>query len=176
MAGSFKSIPESGRLLILVRHGRAAPKNIGLTDFERILVPKGVEESRTIAAATRKKVHTIDRILSSPADRAMETAHLFATCFKYPLHRIRIVEMIYFADSVQPLVRYLQHLGGVGSTVAMFGHNPLLDELASYWLPGFSETMPKSAALGLEFNARSWADISKGKGRLRFFLSPRKSR
>lgn len=175
MKDSSKSDPEKTRLLLLVRHGKAAPKNVGLTDFERILVPKGLEESRTVADAARKRIDAIDMMLTSPADRAIETAHVFARCFGYPIHRIRVVEMIYFADSVQPLVRYLQHLGNVGSRVAMFGHNPLFDELASYWLPGFSKTIPKSAALGLKFETASWAEISKGKGQLQFFLLPRKS-
>jgi len=175
MKGSSRLNAGNGCLLILVRHGKAAPKNAGLTDFERILVPKGVEQSRAVAEAARRRIRAVDMMLTSPADRALETAHVFARCFRYPIHKIRIIETIYFADSVQPLVRYVQQLGNVGSTVAMFGHNPLFDELASYWLPRFSRTIPKSAALGLEFKTASWADVSKGEGRLRFFLHPRRS-
>ena len=172
MKGSKKNSRQTKLLLVLVRHGKATPKNVGLTDFERILTRKGHLESESIADKIRKKIPPIDLMISSPADRALETAHVFARKLGYPIQKIRIAEMIYFADSIQPPVAYLQHLGNVGSTVALFGHNPMFDELAAYWLPGFSKTIPKSAALGIEFGTDAWADISKNNGNLQFFLSP----
>lgn len=174
MKSPAESAHEGKHLLLLVRHGRAAPKNAGLTDFERILTLKGREESESVAAATRDRLHSIDLMISSPADRALETAHVFAPFLNYPARKIRIVEMIYFADSIQPLVAYVQHLGNVGHAVALFGHNPLFDELAAYWLPGFSRSLPKSSSLGIEFEIDSWADASMGKGNLLFFLVPSK--
>jgi phosphohistidine phosphatase len=174
MKSPAESVRKGKHLLLLVRHGRAAPKNAGLTDFERTLTPQGREESESVAAATRDRLHSIDLLISSPADRALETAHAFAPFLNYPARKIRIVEMIYFADSIQPLVGYVQHLGNVGRTVALFGHNPLFEELAAYWLPGFSKNLPKSSSLGIEFEIDSWADASRGKGNLLFFLVPSK--
>ena len=135
----------------------------------------GLEESERVAASTRDKIPSIDLMLSSPADRALETAHIFARNFKYPVQKIKIVENVYSAESIQPLVKYIRGLGHIVHNVAVFGHNPLFDELAAYLIPGFSRTIPKSAVLGIEFEAVSWADISKGKGYLLFFLVPREN-
>ena len=162
-------------LLLLIRHGKAAPKNVGLSDFERILTQTGLEESERVAAATRDKLRSIDLMISSPADRALETAHIFARNFKYPIQKIQVFEKVYSADSIQPLVEYIRDLGHIARTVAIFGHNPLFDGLAAHLIPGFSRTMPKSAVLGIEFEAISWADISKVKGHLLFFLVPKKN-
>jgi phosphohistidine phosphatase len=172
MKGASNRIGERKCLLLLARHGRAAPKNAGLTDFERILTQTGLEESGCVAAATKARVHSDDLMLSSPADRALETAHVYARHLKYPVQKIQIVEKIYSAGSIRSLVAYIRSLEHIMRTVALFGHNPLLDELAAYFVPGFSQTVPKSAVLGIEFETSSWADISKGKGHLQFFLVP----
>jgi phosphohistidine phosphatase len=175
MENPLNPVQKRKYLLLLIRHGKAAPKNVGLSDFERILTKTGVEESKRVAAATRDKLRSIDLMLSSPADRALETAHIFARNFKYPVQKIQVFEKVYSADSIQPLVEHIRGLGHIARTVAIFGHNPLFDELAAYLVPGFSRTMPKSAVLGIEFEAISWADISKVKGRLLFFLAPWKN-
>ena len=165
-------IKERKCLLLLVRHGKAAPKNVGVSDFERVLTKTGLQESERVAAATRDKLRSIDLIVSSPADRALETAHIFARNFKYPVQKIKLVENVYSADSIQPLIETIRNLGHITRTVAIIGHNPLFDELAAYLIPGFSRTVPKSAVLGIEFEAASWIDISQGKGNLLFFLIP----
>lgn len=172
MKSPINSIFERKCLLLLVRHGKAAPKNAGLSDFERILTQKGLEESEHAAATTKAKVGSIDLMLSSPADRALETAHVFARHFRYPVQKIRIAEIVYSAESIQPLLACIRNLDNARRTVAVFGHNPLFDELASYFISGFIRTIPKSAVLGIEFQTDSWADIAGGKGRLLFFLTP----
>jgi phosphohistidine phosphatase len=165
-------IPESQCLLYIIRHGQAAPKNAGLPDFERILTKTGARQCDRVAAASSTRLRPVDLVLSSPADRALETAHHFARHWAYPVRRIRIVEMLYAADSIRPLVAYIRGLGDVGPTVAVFGHNPLLDGLVAYFIPGYSGSIPKGAMLGIGFETARWASVSRGGGQLLFSNEP----
>jgi phosphohistidine phosphatase len=161
------------RLLLIVRHGKAAPKSAGLSDFERSLTKTGIEGcERVLEEATGMKL-SADLMLSSPADRALETAHLFARRLAYPIHKIRIAEMLYSADSIQPLVAYVRKLDNSVRTAALFGHNPLSEQLAAYFIPGFSQSMPAGSIAGIEFKAASWANAAKGRGKLAFFITPK---
>ena len=160
------------RLLLLARHGKAAPKDVGLTDFETILTEAGTEECEKVAAEANAMKLSVDLMLSSPADRALETAHLFARRLAYPVQKIQIAEILYTAGSIRPLVAHIRHLDSRAHTVAIFGHNPLLEDLVTHFVIGFSQNLPKGAVAGIEFETASWADVAKGRGQLLFFLTP----
>ncbi len=159
-------------LLFLVRHGKAASKDIGLSDFERTLIKKGVQDcTRVLEKINRMKI-TVDLMISSPADRALETAHLFARGLEYPVHKIQIAEILYTADSIRPVAASIRRFNTTARTVAMIGHNPLFNKLAAHFIPGFSRNIPKGAVAGIEFKASSWAEANKGRGKLAFLLTP----
>lgn len=163
---------ETSRLLLLIRHGKAAPKDVGLSDFERILTKSGAETCYRVAAKLARKKLSIDLMLSSPADRAHETAHLFALSLGYPFQKIGIVEALYSPGTIVPMLGQLKRLPVSVRTVALFGHNPLFDELAAYLIPGFSQSIPKGAVAAISFGVGSWADLKNVTGRLQFLISP----
>lgn len=162
----------SHRLLLLVRHGKAAPNDSGLSDIERILTETGIHECEQVFAEAKAMKLTIDLMLSSPADRALETAHLFARHLSYPAQKIQVAEWLYTAGSIRPLVSRIRHLGDGANTVAIVGHNPLFNELAAYFIPGFSRSIPTGAVVGIGFKNDSWPGVGKGRGQLAFSLSP----
>jgi phosphohistidine phosphatase len=47
-------------------------------------------------------------------------------------------------------------------SVMLFGHNPGFTDLANHFLKVKTDNVPTSGCVRLEFNASSWADISKG--------------
>jgi phosphohistidine phosphatase len=162
----------ASRLLLLVRHGEAVSKTVGLSDFERILTRKGAVECDQVAKELSEKKLTIDLMISSPADRALETAHLFAPLLRYPTENIRIMNALYFADSISVILVQLKRLPDSARIVAMFGHNPSLEELATYLVPDFSQAISKSAIAAISFDAGSWANLKKGAGNLEFLKAP----
>jgi phosphohistidine phosphatase len=164
--------PETSRLLLLIRHGKAAPKDTGLSDFERVLTKEGAEDCALVGTELSGKNLSVDLMLSSPADRALETAHLFASSLNYPAHNIRITDALYSSDSIVPMLAELKHLPVDARTVALFGHNPSFDELAAHFIPGFSQSIPKGAAVAISLDAGLWSNLKKGIGRLQFMVSP----
>jgi phosphohistidine phosphatase len=173
MAPASDLICKETFLLLLVRHGKAAPKDIGLSDFGRILVRTGVHECKRVLEKLKGKKIAVDLMISSPADRALETAHLFARRLGYPVQKIKIADILYAADSIQPVAAFIRSLDNAAHTVEMIGHNPILNELTAHFLPDFSQNIPTGAIVGIQFKAASWVETAKGQGKLAFFLTLR---
>jgi len=57
--------------------------------------------------------------------------------------------------------------------VTLFGHNPLITELAAYFAADEPEILPKTGIYCLEFQAASWREVEPESGRTLYFLTPR---
>jgi phosphohistidine phosphatase len=111
-------------------------------------------------------------MLSSPADRALETAHRVATAVHYPYPRIRISDALYSSETTRTLVTQIQKLDPKFRVVALCGHNPAIDNLAAHFVPTFSGSVEKGAMLGISLRSESWRKVAKGSGSIRFFVTP----
>ncbi len=160
------------RLLCLIRHGEAAPKDVGLDDFERSLTPKGIKECEKVAKVLYKTNCTFDLFISSPADRAVETAHLFATELNYPIQQIQIVNALYSAHSPSGVLPILRKTDDSIRSVALFGHNPLFSDLAAYFLENFEQSMVKGSAVGIALHDTAWHKLDRNAGLFAFYATP----
>ncbi len=161
------------RLLLLIRHGQAAPKDAGLDDFERVLTAGGAAECRVVGERLRGMSLSVDMMLSSPADRALETAHYFAPFLSIPVQQVRIVPSLYGSGSVRPMMSRLQSLPDTVRTVAVVGHSPSLENLAAHLVLGFDGELPKGGVAGIAVEEGDWKHLRKGIARLHFLLTPR---
>jgi len=143
------------KTLFLVRHAKASRDDPSLADRDRPLNKRGLND----APAMGKRLHkqTIDRIVSSPALRALTTAQLFADELGIARRSIVIDERIY-ATSADELLALIHELDDGHGCVMLFGHNPEFSELAAR-LAGRDVDMPTCAVARLRFDAASWADV-----------------
>ncbi|MBD3307417.1 phosphohistidine phosphatase, partial [candidate division KSB3 bacterium] len=118
------------KIVYLVRHAEAISEDVGVEDFKRMLSPRGVQQAQIMSSRLRHKGIAPDLFIASPADRALETAHLFADQLEYPIHRILLHEAIY-ATQDSPLPAILRALPEIYQSVIIFGHDPTLTECAS---------------------------------------------
>jgi phosphohistidine phosphatase len=158
--------------IILVRHGRAAKRQDEHLDFKRSLVKKGEKETEMMARALKKESFKPDLIISSPADRALETAHIYARKLGYPLKRIRLEDVLYQSSVKQSILQMIQAITDEYESIMLFGHNPSLSDLVRELVPDFRYTIPKSGVAGIEFTAGNWKGVNKAKGRLVLFDYP----
>jgi phosphohistidine phosphatase len=155
------------RQLGLIRHAVATPKASGESDFDRPLVERGRMASREMGAYLKK--HTDFRpeiIVTSPAPRALETAHLVAAPLGFPPGPMREDERIYDA-SRKTLVEVIRELPSASRFVALVGHNPGFSDLAGWLLDQSDFDFPKAAVAWIEISKPAWADVTKGTGVLR---------
>lgn len=160
------------KILYLARHAKAVSRNLGLPDFERSLIPSGETDARNMANKLKTEGATVDLMISSPANRALLTAHIFADVLGYPVQKIMLKDEIYDASGVRTLLRLLREIDEDFSSVMMFGHNPAFEELCHYLVSDFTKAIPTCGVVAIEFQKQYWRNVAKGTGSLKFFSFP----
>jgi phosphohistidine phosphatase len=159
------------KVLYLVRHAKAVPADVGVNDFKRALTKSGRHDAQAMSERLRKKGILPELFISSPADRALETAHIFAKTLGYPLQKIELKDEIYenIEDTLQNLIKGLDERY---STVMLFGHHPSLSSLASHLVHDFDAEIRVSGVVGIAFDVATWQAISADFATLRLFDFP----
>ena len=162
-------------LLLLVRHAHAGQRDpVRLPDDrQRPITDLGRTRQRRVTNALERMGVIPDVILTSPWTRAVQTAEVMVQSLG-----IKIKPKPVDALAAEPDLEKLQAaLGdpGADATVAMVGHSPWIEELASLLLTGDPSGLkidfPKSGILGARADA-----LRAGDGELWFFMRPRQAR
>jgi phosphohistidine phosphatase len=161
------------RRLTLVRHAKSSWDYAELSDFERPLNARGRRDAETMAARMATTLERPLRLVSSPALRAITTAHQFAAALALPHTAIRLDPRIYEATR-GTLLALLRDCEDADSHVLLFGHNPGFSELARMLAPCSFEDMPTCAVATLGFDASHWRDVRPGAGVLLRYEFPKK--
>ncbi len=160
------------KTLYLVRHSKAISSESGVNDFKRALTKRGVDDAKTMSKRLGKKRIAPNILISSPADRALETAHIFATEFDYPVRNILLKEEIYGGGAAE-IRHLLTQLDDSDDVAMLFGHEPALSNLAALLL---SETegleMRTTGVVGIGFETASWQALGEQTGILLLFDFP----
>jgi len=156
----------------IVRHATARDRDEALPDLERSLVKKGEKEARAVARHLAIRNAAPDLMISSFANRAIETAHLFAEAFGYPRQRILLRDAFYGSPDIENLVKEIQKQPDKARSLMLFGHDPAFSRLAAHLVKDFRETIPKAGVVAAEFPVSRWRDVASGSGRLLEFTDP----
>jgi phosphohistidine phosphatase len=159
-------------LLLLIRHANAEVRDPERwpDDRDRPLTDKGRKTQRDVSRFLRKRNFVPTLVLASPWARAAETAEILVRELQLPNPPVPCDAL---ADDPD-LARLAEAIGQPGPTaiVALVGHSPWIEELASLLLTGTAAGMridyPKSGVMGI--------DVEKpeaGTGEVRFFLRPK---
>lgn len=159
--------------LILIRHAKSSWDDASLTDRERTLNKRGKQDAPVMGRLLKEKGLRPDRILSSPAKRALKTAKLIAEEVGYPKKKIDTQEEIY-EQGLEALLELISDLDDDWERVFLTGHNPELTELANRLTGEGIDNVPTCGIVSVEFSARRWRDCAKEGGRLALFERPPK--
>ena len=162
--------------IYLVRHARATDRVAVVSDFDRPLIVAGVKKSRRAAKEFSKFFKTPDLMISSPAARAIETAHVFARHFDYEVQKIKIENALYEPKETSNIVDVIRKTDEQYKSVMLFGHDPSISEIASFICRDFSRAMPKSSVVCIDLGKASWNRIRKSSGKLKLFISPKRNK
>jgi phosphohistidine phosphatase len=163
------------KTLILIRHAKSSWDDPDLDDRDRPLNGRGKRDAPLMGAVLRKRGLSPDRIISSPARRALKTAKLIAALIDFPASQIAVDDRIYLA-AAQTLLDVIQELPDEPNQVMLFGHNPGFTELVSVLTGTGVGNVPTCGVVSIEFAVDSWAAVSPAAGRLKFFDYPKQHR
>lgn len=158
------------KMLILARHGAAQLSNQASIDFERKLTEQGKKDVLKVAQELAAII-TPQLIISSTAQRAFQTAIIYADVFSIDHQKIIGKEKIY-AAGITSLLKIINNINGKYDTVLLVGHNPTF-ELAIEYLSDVSiGNFPTSGIAIIEFEVDEWKLVSGGLGTLRKIVTP----
>jgi len=160
------------KTLFIVRHAKSSWDFPHLADHERPLIEKGKKRTKYIADYLLEKNISIDRIISSHAIRAVETAKIIGSALKYPHEHILISDKIYHGN-VDILFNHFYDLSDDIRSVMMVGHNPTFTHFANYFLDKGIEWLPTSGVVCVEFDTNEWTRLPNTKKKVKFVITPK---
>ncbi len=155
------------KTLYLVRHAKSSREDGKLKDWERPLLEIGIQRANKVSKTlNRKKVHP-DKIISSHAFRALNTAVIFSLYLYYPVDGIEISHDIY-GKKPSNILELIKRQDDAISSLMIFGHNPVFTDLYNLLTGEKLENLSTSSAACIQFETDKWSKIHTKKGKSMF--------
>lgn len=167
-------VKNTGRLLIVMRHAKSSWENANATDHQRPLNEQGRAAAPKMARWLAEHDWLPDRIVSSNAQRTMETTELLLTTWGRPID-VAYSHKLYLA----PAEAYLAEASDFADTVRcgmLIGHNPGVSILVGKVAEEIDH-MPTCSAAVFRLAVDHWSDLARvGVGGLKLvaFQAPKK--
>jgi len=157
------------RELLIVRHAEAA-KNNRVEDRRRALKNKGKRGAQRLGVWLDKNDLRPDRVLSSPAVRAMTTAEKCCKSARLSADMVHPDARIY-AASTPDLCEVLRDVSEAATRVLLVGHTPSVDDLVGYLCPSSALHLALGAVAHLRIEG-PWRRLDGGCGVLLNVVAP----
>ena len=145
------------KTLILVRHGHAQ-NVVSEHDMHRKLTSKGEKQATEIALELNELNVRPDLIISSPANRADETADIISQNLKHSKTTKLTVYNLYEADEQEYrdiIAQTPEHI----DTLMVVGHNPTVSNLAASLSPIHAVPLRPGSVLVFKTAAATWSTV-----------------
>lgn len=163
------------KTIYIIRHAKSSWADHLLSDFDRSLNARGKQDAPMMAQRLKQKGIKPGGFVSSPALRAKTTAEIFASTLSYPAKDITFVNELYHA-SLSTLWNVISWLNDDIESVAMFGHNPGLTELANSMVEQVQiDNMPTCSIFAVQASCNKWIEFEHAHRTLLFFDFPKNS-
>jgi phosphohistidine phosphatase len=158
--------------IVLVRHATAVEVGPKGSDFHRRLKKRGRREAAIMADRVAGWVGVPDLVVTSPADRAWETARAFVERLGVPEERVAVREELYGGLLPEDFLRVVNEMDDVHASVMVFGHDPSLSEFAASLISTFKSVIPKAGVVAIDVDRKNWGAVRAGDGKLAAFEQP----
>jgi phosphohistidine phosphatase len=161
--------------LILMRHGKSDWSQ-PVSDFNRPIKKRGLKEAARVGQWLDEQGLLPDLIISSPAQRARQTAVTVSEAMNYTGDNIFFHESVYMAD-VSELLDAIASAPLECRRLMMVGHNPGMKDLLFYLteevdVPDDGKVMPTATIAVLETEG-SWSTLDHVSCRLQIIARGR---
>ena len=157
--GAFTTI-DIMKTVLFVRHGKSSWE-YEANDKDRPLKERGINDAHAVASEVRKMGVSVDFVYSSPANRALHTAVIFARNLQIGFDTFRIIEALY-DFSGEGVLGFLKGLGDHQDTVMVFGHNYAFTSLVNTLGDTYIENVPTAGLTIIQFPVDQWKSIGNG--------------
>ncbi|WP_067149108.1 SixA phosphatase family protein [Pseudotamlana agarivorans] len=149
------------KYLILVRHAKSSWE-FDVIDHERPLNARGLEDADLVSKQLAKEDLAVDKLASSDAYRAKNTAEIFIKNLKIDASIISFDYDLYdFAG--YNLIDFIKSCDDQINNLMIFGHNHAITDFVNTFGNQIIDNVPTSGFVKIEFDIEHWKDIEKGK-------------
>lgn len=152
------------KTLYLLRHAHAESKSHP-SDIARNLDETGKQEAKRIGNALAKLSKRPQLIISSNANRTVQTSEIVADVLHYPTTKIFHEPKIYHIEESE-MLELVKSMDDKLDIIMLTGHNPSISGFAQILTGSFHEHMATGSVVIIEFETDSWESISPRKGKL----------
>ena len=160
------------KTLLIVRHAKSSWDNTDVGDIHRPLNDRGKRDAPAMAQRLLKTGTDIDRFISSPARRALQTAEFFIRAFDRDAKQIRLLPDLYHA-SPATFSQVIAALDDADDTVALFSHNPGITAFVNSLTEIRVDNMPTCSIFAVRSSAGHWSDFLASGPQFWFFDFPK---
>ena len=146
------------KTLYIIRHAKSSWADPDLIDLERPLNKRGLRDAPFMAKLLHGKGVEVDKLISSPAKRAHDTASFFARQWKLPISKILLDRQIYEGTPSRLLER-VHEFPNEWDTVFLFGHNPTLTSFINLYASEYLPNLPTCGVACLVCDADDWCKM-----------------
>jgi len=118
------------KILQIARHAKSNWDYDQIADIDRPLKEKGIVRAYQVSHKIKQVNLIPDLMVSSPANRALHTAIIFARVLDVSLTRLSVNQLLY-DTSVAQIVELVAHTSDDIETLMIFGHNPDFTQLVN---------------------------------------------
>jgi phosphohistidine phosphatase len=156
--------------LLIMRHAKSSWKDDSIQDHERPLKKRGLKDAGEIGKILKRKDLVPDKIVSSNAVRAADTASVVAEKSGYK-KEVEFTDRLYMAEG-SAILDLIKNQPDSVKTLMVIGHNPGMEALVQV-LSKKIESLATANVAYFEIDIKSWKDLSKDvKIKLRKFWQP----
>ena len=158
--------------VVIVRHAKSVSYGYE-DDFNRTLTERGEKDAAKIISELKQRGIKADSMISSPAKRALKTAHIFAQSLDFDKNKIIEVKDLYEGMTTSQFIQLIHELCESADTAFFFGHNPDINYFVDNLLSDFGTEMPTCSTVGIDFDVAQWTDVEARMGERAFHFIPR---
>lgn len=150
------------KFLTLFRHAKSSWKH-PVADLHRPLNGRGLQQAWHMASHCSLEVP--DKIITSPASRALATAMIYVDRMRIAQNALEINSQLYESCS-DTLLHVISETSDEVQQLWLFGHNPGLNALLDTLLGHRTENLVTAAYAHLALPISSWGEMTAGRATL----------
>lgn len=162
------------KTIMLLRHAQSSHSDSSLDDFNRPLVEQGRRDARAMGQFVRQVDALPGYVVSSPAQRAKQTANLFIEGAGADSSLINWNKSLYEAG-VGAYLEIIQTASASADSMLLIGHNPMIEETVSTLCNeqgNYTARMSPATMACIEHPAITWEQIKPGTARFQWMMTP----
>ncbi len=147
--------------LILIRHAKSS-WDTPVSDKDRALSNRGIKDAHMMADGVAEFLPKSFIVWSSTAQRAKNTAYIFAENLSIPIDTITFNDDLYTFDE-KKLASVIKSCDNQFDNLILFGHNDAITNFVNTFGNRAVDNVPTAGFVSLSFDENDWKAIRKGK-------------